>query len=154
MAEIKINVIAFQLTRLMRGVTTGTAARRSDRSISTHTPHARRDTSDFKVKQQQPYISTHTPHARRDYSIGAIWSLQRAFQLTRLMRGVTTVFLSHTHQVKFQLTRLMRGVTVVQSTIHPHGMISTHTPHARRDFRSLSPCYAGYDFNSHASCEA
>ena len=32
--------------------------------------------------------------------------------------------------------------------------ISTHTPHARRDRRRWKPCLCGYDFYSHASCEA
>ena len=57
--------IAFQLTRLMRGVTYQLFVEIDLMSISTHTPHARRDLEptpyNFKFK-----ISTHTPHARRD----------------------------------------------------------------------------------------
>ena len=79
------------------------------------------------------WISTHTPHARRDrWELASFRSMK--FQLTRLMRGVTSDFMlksiknryfnSHasceawlitynTFPVRktFQLTRLMRGVT-------------------------------------------
>ena len=81
---------AFQLTRLMRGVTATSFTLRVNRSISTHTPHARRDLFHV-VKVQLLVISTHTPHARRDRSdfLGSISSY--AFQLTRLMRGVTRI---------------------------------------------------------------
>ena len=59
----------FQLTRLMRGVTlTQQTARPLSQTISTHTPHARRD----KVRRFQ--ILFH-----------------EKFQLTRLMRGVTII---------------------------------------------------------------
>ena len=34
---------------------------------------------------------------------------------------------------QFQLTRLMRGVTDLHKQLHLDDMISTHTPHARRD---------------------
>ena len=51
----------------MRGVTHYTTDVFVDGVISTHTPHARRDT--FKASEQQfGEISTHTPHARRDYN--------------------------------------------------------------------------------------
>ena len=39
--------LAFQLTRLMRGVTEAANAKADEISISTHTPHARRD--DFVI---------------------------------------------------------------------------------------------------------
>ena len=59
--------------------------------ISTHTPHARRDIrivhGFFTIK-----ISTHTPHARRDAAQNRIIAQSFAFQLTRLMRGVTFIF--------------------------------------------------------------
>ena len=56
------------------------------------------------------------------------------FQLTRLMRGVTSDMQSENGEwFKFQLTRLMRGVTCGHTeTVSLFG-ISTHTPHARRD---------------------
>ena len=77
-------------------------------------------------------ISTHTPHARRDTRNPVCNMVSTTFQLTRLMRGVTSVRLLFRQMHKFQLTRLMRGVTV----------LSEH-PHARAIY-----------FNSHASCEA
>ena len=98
------------------------------------------------------------------------------FQLTRLMRGVTSQLRLRFTVTEFQLTRLMRGVTgpprYTCNGIH----ISTHTPHARRDSiitsrecaRSefqltrlmrgvtarLTSCQTAWHFNSHASCEA
>ena len=113
----------------------------------------------FYVKMSNS-ISTHTPHARRDVLIFGNCPILSIFQLTRLMRGVTfQIFFFSTEKPKFQLTRLMRGVTwllilvavlVVISTHTPHarrdrflkyacmqGSISTHTPHARRDTPSL-----------------
>ena len=50
------------------------------------------------------------------------------------MRGVTTPKIrKENYYDKFQLTRLMRGVTdnVVVTSVET--VISTHTPHARRD---------------------
>ena len=50
----------------MRGVTL-TRFQIGDRmGISTHTPHARRDTLKWCSTPQTKVISTHTPHARRD----------------------------------------------------------------------------------------
>ena len=57
---------AFQLTRLMRGVTKSN-----------------------KYVYKDSTISTHTPHARRDRCRGHGRSVSHRFQLTRLMRGVT-----------------------------------------------------------------
>ena len=56
----------FLLTRLMRGVTRRCTGWRKNITISTHTPHARRDAIDESGDEQQ-----------------------QAFLLTRLMRGVT-----------------------------------------------------------------
>ena len=56
-------------------------------------------------------ISTHTPHARRDVKLTTTDTTRLAFQLTRLMRGVTFVGVVSRVIQKFQLTRLMRGVT-------------------------------------------
>ena len=58
--------------------------------ISTHTPHARRDAVN-QILGIIERISTHTPHARRD-GLTAEWqTVSQAFQLTRLMRGVTNI---------------------------------------------------------------
>ena len=100
-----------------------------------------------------------------------------SFQLTRLMRGVTIVWVMLILITNgFQLTRLMRGVTTAALYGIDHNSISTHTPHARRDVHILrrghglnisthtpharrddiSEIGNGGDenFNSHASCEA
>ena len=55
----------FLLTRLMRGVTSLLFLLLPAPSISTHTPHARRDLFALLLFAL-PLISTHTPHARRD----------------------------------------------------------------------------------------
>ena len=101
-------------------------------SISTHTPHARRDTNAEDYKTKYDKISTHTPHARRDFRLSsAVLRLVR-FLLTRLMRGVT-----------------LQGVLYVLSLV-----ISTHTPHARRDEYEAILESVLVNFYSHASCEA
>ena len=55
------------------------------------------------------------------------------FLLTRLMRGVTVAENVTDHIEKFLLTRLMRGVTSSFKLMPLVPVISTHTPHARRD---------------------
>ena len=49
----------------MRGVTQYTGLKDKNGRISTHTPHARRD-SETALSYIGYIISTHTPHARRD----------------------------------------------------------------------------------------
>ena len=127
------NQRAFQLTRLMRGVTGNIVVCPTPTGISTHTPHARRDQFDLWLAQWDTAISTHTPHARRDDGISCNRSRTCEFQLTRLMRGVT-------------------GLTFNAQIINN---ISTHTPHARRDVIVPSSFTVNIPyFNSHASCEA
>ena len=48
----------------------------------------------------------------------------------------------------------MRGVTYYFYTDVEPTYISTHTPHARRDFFGFSLSIVIVNFNSHASCEA
>ena len=55
------------------------------------------------------------------------------FLLTRLMRGVTLSTQDGAPQRGFLLTRLMRGVTKQGGQRIVPQIISTHTPHARRD---------------------
>ena len=127
----------FQLTRLMRGVT-----------------------KSFKHKNTPLHISTHTPHARRDVFIDDIWILNQNFNShasceawlpSPSMSGNGNDFNSHASceawrivcasnrsSIKFQLTRLMRGVTIGGSLVLVAYSISTHTPHARRDCRSMA----------------
>ena len=78
-------------------------------------------------------ISTHTPHARRDCQLLYVLLSIPIFQLTRLMRGVTARSTVRQRHSVFQLTRLMRGVTYNLKIIVKIFVISTHTPHARRD---------------------
>ena len=50
------------------------------------------------------------------------------------MRGVTQPRERLCRPCEFLLTRLMRGVTLTAEEMHRLHVISTHTPHARRDF--------------------
>ena len=100
--------------------------------ISTHTPHARRDRTEV-FQPSLNTISTHTPHARRDVNVRTFSGRLVLFQLTRLMRGVTISNHFFFHLSLFQLTRLMRGVTLSFPLCPLVLLISTHTPHARRD---------------------
>ena len=52
----------------MRGVTFELERDERKKSISTHTPHARRDLTE-RHYEKKLHISTHTPHARRDLTI-------------------------------------------------------------------------------------
>ena len=49
------------------------------------------------------------------------------------MRGVTYAVMEKLRRLPFQLTRLMRGVTAFSGFQSLRHIISTHTPHARRD---------------------
>ena len=53
------------------------------------------------------------------------------------MRGVTKDVGVDKAEIKFLLTRLMRGVTTTSPTLKLVLIISTHTPHARRDVSLL-----------------
>ena len=58
--EIKITgTIEFQLTRLMRGVTVACEESQRVCTISTHTPHARRDVIISKAYAEQPNFNSH-----------------------------------------------------------------------------------------------
>ena len=63
------NSKSFQLTRLMRGVTSCNGIGYLPYTISTHTPHARRDSVYADFAPPSLSISTHTPHARRDLRV-------------------------------------------------------------------------------------
>ena len=65
-AKILSSARAFQLTRLLRGVTSLPTLLPYQFVISTHTPLARRDEMNSKIKTGVENISTHTPLARRD----------------------------------------------------------------------------------------
>ena len=105
------NSKSFQLTRLMRGVTSCNGIGYLPYTISTHTPHARRDSVYADFAPPSLSISTHTPHARRDsvYADFAPPSLSISTHTPHARRDLRV--LDH---IRFQV-------------------ISTHTPHARRD---------------------
>ena len=88
-SRLQTRFAQFQLTRLMRGVTQCAEALYNVQKISTHTPHARRDIM-TKLRFWNDDISTHTPHARRDNNDACAKCAEYIFQLTRLMRGVTS----------------------------------------------------------------
>ena len=121
-------------------------------SISTHTPHARRDTVNGLFSGRIRFISTHTPHARRDSARVSDRTSETRFQLPHARRDGMA-------------TRNMNGNRI--STHTPHARrdemtvdtlrildISTHTPHARRDKENWQAGWESINFNSHASCEA
>ena len=149
----RYNVIVFQLTRLMRGVTLNAFCASFEPSISTHTPHARRDffvlflrndvfqfqltrlmrgvTGRLNAARVRSIISTHTPHARRD----------KFCYSDSTDKDIST----HTPHARRDL--LLRCPVL-------HLCISTHTPHARRDEFDSARLKTILNFNSHASCEA
>ena len=103
----------FQLTRLMRGVT------RSSQYYGDSTFHFNSHAS-CEAWLYSASVSTPASYFNSHASCEA-W-LRNVLHLSVL--------------VSFQLTRLMRGVTfgILIPTRYP--IISTHTPHARRDYRS------------------
>ena len=121
----------FLLTRLMRGVTGG-------------------------IRRQaiyQIYFYSHTSC--------------EAWRCAMIPQNIPYHFYSHTsceawlrqrnacrHFVKFLLTHLMRGVTCYYTWNSIWWIISTHTPHARRDKASNKITSNKANFYSHTSCEA
>ena len=123
----------FQLTRLMRGVTSASSDIDKNMPISTHTPHARRDALD--ASQELDLLQFQLTRLMRGVTVSSVFNVpELIFQLTRLMRGVTQELPPISKpQIRFQLTRLMRGVTFERGRVCLLQDISTHTPHARRD---------------------
>ena len=68
MMNISTRIVAFLLTRLLRGVTGVPEDCVSGFEISTHTPLARRDPGQQDMLGLAG-ISTHTPLARRDFNV-------------------------------------------------------------------------------------
>ena len=130
-----------------------------------------------KEETKKRKISTHTPHARRDNNLLLVCGRSYAFQLTRLMRGVTVSvwkffrleYIS-THTPHARRDTVFVKTVLISFDFNSHASceawlleptpynfklkISTHTPHARRDFQHYFNDYIGNNFNSHASCEA
>ena len=136
----------------MRGVTVRHVFRHAALRISTHTPRERRDGVLLRKNAQSYAISTHTPREGRDAAL-----LKKAVgydyisthtpreRRDRLRRGV------HREECAFQLTRLVRGVTTADFKRQLVNRISTHTPRERRDIVLFHFLLARRHFNSHAS---
>ena len=124
----------FQLTRLMRGVTISMAEGEIKEVISTHTPHARRDGYMNSNRFRYKHFNSHASCEAWLSPVRCV-TVCTIFQLTRLMRGVTGAgwympvhvpdFNSHASCEAWQNKIKLERVTYD---------ISTHTPHARRDF--------------------
>ena len=139
----------------MRGATEPATLRMVVFRISTHTPHAGRDTFGRRLSIRTE-ISTHTPHAGRDPlcswscrphryfnshapcgarpAMSGVRLCSFAFQLTRPMRGATSAS-HHLRPCPYHFNshapcgaRLVPVARAIKVTI-----ISTHTPHAGRD---------------------
>ena len=75
--------------------------------------------------------------------------LDKQFLLTRLIRGVTLSYIKVFICIKkFLLTRLIRGVTACINAVLNNVVISTHTPHTRRD-RGQSGHNRGFFISTH-----
>ena len=81
-------------------------------------------------------ISTHTPHARRDERVVDIAARLKRFLLTRLMRGVTVYIYVREcgYQISTHTPHARRDQDLTRECEFSLS-ISTHTPHARRDKR-------------------
>ena len=108
---VKASSLEFLLTRLMRGVTFRTVARSMSWTISTHTPHARRDRKGENDKAASGHFYSHASC--------------EAWPALEILMETEINFYSHASCeawqqirrnticiVRFLLTRLMRGVTV------------------------------------------
>ena len=104
-------ITKFQLTRPMRGATRKRDEHLLEHGISTHAPHAGRDAIEQTPRAAAVHFNSRAPcGARRP-------PLQR-----------------HGGQIEFQLTRPMRGATTEIAAEYFVPPISTHAPHAGRDF--------------------
>ena len=122
-------------------------------------------------------ISTHTPHAGRDPNNYPEFTGTNSFLLTRPMRGATQPVMSKPYSAEnfyshapcgarliipllsrtkllFLLTRPMRGATIIREVQYQEPDISTHTPHAGRDFNASLVFSVQQNFYSHAPCGA
>ena len=105
----------FLLTRLLRGATATAPSEISGINISTHTPHAGRDPDNQMATTWQPDFYSHASCEAR-------------------LLGVETNITNW----QFLLTRLLRGATFAILIAKMPNVISTHTPHAGRDFISAA----------------
>ena len=125
--------MAFQSTRLMRGVTyLKTGDRQPDLNFN---PHASCEAWQRFIINKTNGFSDFNPHASCEawhVSLGACACKSR-FQSTRLMRGVTrsnSPFFAFS-MISIHTPHARRDPK--KSYIHASSFISIHTPHARRD---------------------
>ena len=160
----------------MRGATITSKSNGRPKSISTHTPLARRDPYGLRIKRlyfnfyshascearllaflisvpaKAHFYSHASCEARRKFRIKT--SRSCTFLLTRLLRGATETDVSRIFAFLFLLTRPMRGATLLCLVWMCLTKISTHTPHAGRDVVSKKVANRASDFYSHAPCGA
>ena len=146
-------------------------------TISTHTPHAGRDTTrllcsftclSFLLTRPMRgatilehffiyhfTISTHTPHAGRDANDLDILAIDGIFLLTRPMRGATGTTMEMIQNAYHFYSHAPCGARpYIGLRTYLHFYISTHTPHAGRDDALPSIAQTGMHFYSHAPCGA
>ena len=114
----------------MRGATLARHRQLVIQRISTHTPHAGRDTFGHG-SHEVAEISTHTPHAGRDH-----------FGFLVLPGHWISTHTPHA------------GRDVMLKRLGANMSISTHTPHAGRDVKKWNDVGELRNFNSHAPCGA
>ena len=129
------------------------------RQISTHAPLARRDEirgysltllrflltrlsrgatwSRVKLTSNRIQISTHAPLARRDTQFLIVSYTQSDFYSRASREARRFLFFRCYTDFEFLLTRLSRGATPDNYVFACCCPISTHAPHARRDYLSL-----------------
>ena len=106
--------------------------------ISTHTPHAGRNSPVLKNLLIGDAISTHTPHAGRNLKCGGCAeTCRQKFQLTRPMRGATG---THIAPIRIPIIHFNShapcGAQRSYLDVPREWLgISTHTPHAGRNYR-------------------
>ena len=146
-------MIIFLLTRPMRGATLSIFSFSPDIKFLLTRP-MRGATIKNRLFAKISKISTHTPHAGRDTDRNCHICALLRFLLTRPMRGATKVKIIHHRSNKFLLTRPMRGATKPFIYFCGFTIISTHTPHAGRDHSLWSMYWLSSYFYSHAPCGA
>ena len=149
------NIIAFQLTRLLRGATNTGNGFADTLLISTHTPLARRDArKSVGVPKNQNFNSHASCEARpcvalrvavgednfnSHASCEARLAAQNGTDIRRHFNSHASCearhggFIETLSSAVFQLTRLLRGATCINYLEIMARYISTHTPLARRD---------------------
>ncbi len=148
-------------------------------TISTHTPHAGRNTllplsvADFAIYfnshapcgaqryPQPPFLlagnfNSHAPCGAQQYWAAKTCRNRLTFQLTRPMRGATYRVPKQLQEKKSHFnSHAPCGAQPIDFSTAARAAISTHTPHAGRNMLTkYTASGADPDFNSHAPCGA